>query len=246
MRPLAVCRIMVDYEWYATREGKKFSSAVLNQKHGRVDGKLGFLEKPFFDGVHLTEYAYKVVLSGKSGVGKTSSIATLTGKHVPRNHVETAGIETSVVSWPVKLVRSSDCVLFRLHFWDAGEGCQRKFDHVVPAMKADMDAVVYVFSCLDRATFDDIPQQMSRLVGESRNVVQLALATKLDQLAMSEVTQKDMAEFERNYKIPVMRIRNVKDSDHRGTASDLSETAFLLNRLCDCLWMRDQQMAGLV
>ena len=39
----------------------------------------------------LEQYPYKVFVSGKSGVGKTSTVAKLTGNEIPATHSETPG-----------------------------------------------------------------------------------------------------------------------------------------------------------
>ena len=52
----------------------------------------GLLERPSYPPhVSLEEFRYKIFVSGKSGVGKTSSIAKLTGNEVPTSHSETPG-----------------------------------------------------------------------------------------------------------------------------------------------------------
>ena len=43
-----------------------------------------------------------------------------------------AGIQTSIVYWPAKIVDINRVVMFKLHFWDAGENALKKFDHVLP------------------------------------------------------------------------------------------------------------------
>ena len=40
----------------------------------------------------MEEVTYKVMLVGKSGVGKTSTVAKLTGSDVPLAHCETPGL----------------------------------------------------------------------------------------------------------------------------------------------------------
>ena len=51
------------------------------------------------------------------------------------HHVHCAlfsGIQTSVVYWPAKITTLDRVVMFKLHFWDAGESALKKFDHVLP------------------------------------------------------------------------------------------------------------------
>ena len=45
----------------------------------------------------------KLFLVGKAGVGKTSTVARLSGRDVPPNHEETLGIHTTNIYWPVKV-----------------------------------------------------------------------------------------------------------------------------------------------
>jgi flagellar biosynthesis GTPase FlhF len=40
---------------------------------------------------HIEEARYKILLSGKTGVGKTCTVAKLTGHDIPKTHTETAG-----------------------------------------------------------------------------------------------------------------------------------------------------------
>ena len=46
--------------------------------------------------------------------------------------ISRAGIQTSIVYWPAKIVDINRVVMFKLHFWDAGENALKKFDHVLP------------------------------------------------------------------------------------------------------------------
>lgn len=45
----------------------------------------------------------KLFLVGKAGVGKTSTVARMSGRDVPPNHEETLGIHTTNIYWPVKV-----------------------------------------------------------------------------------------------------------------------------------------------
>ena len=50
----------------------------------------GFLDKPVFD-KKIKEFSYKIILSGKSGCGKTSTVSKLAGYEVSRLYRETPG-----------------------------------------------------------------------------------------------------------------------------------------------------------
>ena len=66
---------------------------------------LGILEKPSVDPSYseFKTVKCKLFLVGKAGVGKTSTVARLSGRDVPPNHEETLGIHTTNIYWPVKV-----------------------------------------------------------------------------------------------------------------------------------------------
>lgn len=52
----------------------------------------GILDKPVLPAnITADEVKYKILLVGKSGVGKTSTIAKLSGNDIPNSHSETPG-----------------------------------------------------------------------------------------------------------------------------------------------------------
>ena len=65
----------------------------------------GILEKPSVDPSYsqFKTVKCKLFLVGKAGVGKTSTVARMSGRDVPPNHEETLGIHTTNIYWPVKV-----------------------------------------------------------------------------------------------------------------------------------------------
>jgi len=55
----------------------------------------GLLERPPLSS-HLEEARYKIYVAGKLGVGKTATVAKLTGHDIPKTHMETPGIVFSI------------------------------------------------------------------------------------------------------------------------------------------------------
>lgn len=89
----------------------------------------GLLERPILPNVE--EVSYKLFFVGKSGAGKSSTIARLAGMvNFNAEYVETRGIRKSNIYWPVKVW--DRIILFRLQCWDAGDKDVKKFGHILP------------------------------------------------------------------------------------------------------------------
>ncbi|XP_073875192.1 ciliogenesis and planar polarity effector 2 isoform X8 [Macaca fascicularis] len=149
--------------WHESAEGKEYLACILRKNRRRV---FGLLERPVLPPpVSIDTASYKIFVSGKSGVGKTALVAKLAGLEVPVVHHETTGIQTTVVFWPAKLQASGRVVMFRFEFWDCGESALKKFDHMLPACMENTDAFLFLFSFTDRASFEDLPGQLTRIAG---------------------------------------------------------------------------------
>lgn len=64
---------------------------------------------------------------------------------------------------------------------------------------------------------------------------------RFDQHAYSEITQRDIRDFEHTWKIPILKIRNVPDTE---TKNDINEISQTLTTICEHLWHRDIVLAG--
>ncbi|XP_050838495.1 ciliogenesis and planar polarity effector 2 isoform X6 [Serinus canaria] len=96
-----------------------------------------------------------------------------------RGHHETLGIEATTLFWPAKPRGSGRPVLFQLHLWDCGDGALRKFEHLLPACKEEADAALFLFSFTDRASFEELPALMGRVLGPGdRHLVRVVVGTK--------------------------------------------------------------------
>nr|KAF6443399.1 ciliogenesis and planar polarity effector 2 [Molossus molossus] len=161
-RPPAPGSVIVP-DWHESAEGKEYLACILRKNRRRV---FGLLERPVLPpAVAVDTASYKIFVSGKSGVGKTALVAKLAGLEVPVVHHETTGIQTTVVFWPAKLQVSDRVVMFRFEFWDCGESALKKFDHMLPACMEKTDAFLLLFSFTDRASFEDLPGQLTRIAG---------------------------------------------------------------------------------
>ncbi|XP_070706111.1 ciliogenesis and planar polarity effector 2 [Pempheris klunzingeri] len=222
-------------DWHRCKDSKEYFSKILHQKRRK---KFGLLESPVMPPhVAVDTVHYKIFISGKSGVGKTALAARLAGLNLPNMHYETTGIETTVVYWPVKLTESGRVLFFRLQLWDCGENASRRFDHLQPSCKEQVDAVLFLFSFTDRTSFDDLSNQISKWTGTSVDcVVKLVVGTKypflFDLFMHCDVTERDVRDFQETWSLPVLRTG--------GEVSDgLGDVAPLLNCLAENLWHQD-------
>ncbi|CAH3156722.1 unnamed protein product [Porites evermanni] len=238
---------IIQFKWQETAEGREFLGGILHRNRRKM---FGVLETPSLPPqLNIETVSYKIILTGKPAVGKTSTVAKLLGQEIPRIHVETPGIQTSVVYWPAKLKESQKVVMFKLQFWDCGEHAVRKYDHILPALKEKADAALFLFSFTDRGSFDDLPNQINRILDEGDKILQIAVATRLDQILNSDFTEQEIREFEDQWQVPVLRIANVtgqRTADGRGLdgRSGITDIAPFLNSLAELLWQRDQVTAA--
>ncbi|KAK2915162.1 ciliogenesis and planar polarity effector 2 isoform X1 [Channa argus] len=218
-------------DWHRCKDSKEYFSKILHRQKRR---HFGLLESPLMPpNAAVDTINYKIFISGKSGVGKTALAARLAGWNIPNMHYETTGIETTVVYWPVKIRESGRVLFFRLQLWDCGENALRRFDHLLPSCKEQVDAVLFLFSFTDRTSFDDLSNQIAKwTVPAAGRVVKLVVGTKFDLFMHCDVPERDVKEFQETWSLPVLRVG--------GEVSDgLDDVAPLLNCLTEQLWHQD-------
>ncbi|XP_050178365.1 LOW QUALITY PROTEIN: ciliogenesis and planar polarity effector 2 [Myiozetetes cayanensis] len=230
--------------WLLSPPGRPYLESLLHKNRRRV---FGLLERPVLPPpLAVPTLPYKLFLVGRSGVGKTALVAALAG--TPRTpqtpaHHETLGIEATTVFWPAKPRGSARPVLFQLHFWDCGDGALRRFEHLLPACQEALDAVLVLFSFTDRASFEELPAQLSRLTGPGgTGLVRVVVGTKSDLTPHAAVTEGDVRAFEGSWGLQVLRAGGAGGG--RGRAG-LARAAPILDSLVEQLWKRDQIAAGI-
>ncbi|XP_051493381.1 ciliogenesis and planar polarity effector 2 [Apus apus] len=167
--------------WLLSPDGRPYLDSILRKNQRRV---FALLEHPALPpALAAPTITYKLFVSGKSGVGKTALVATLVGTPVPPIHHETLGIEVSTVYWPAKVRATNRPIIFQLHFWDCGDGALRKFEYLLPSCKEEADAVLFLFSFTDRSSFEELPAQMSRVLGpDEEKLLRVVVGTKFTPL----------------------------------------------------------------
>ncbi|KAJ7998460.1 hypothetical protein DPEC_G00205170 [Dallia pectoralis] len=223
--------IVVD-DWHRSADSKEFFNRILYKTKRR---SFGILEAPVMPpNVPVDTVHYKIFISGKSGVGKSALAARLAGFNIPNMHYETTGIETTVVYWPVRLRESGRVLFFRLQLWDCGENALRRFDHLLPSCKEQVDAILFLFSFSDRASFDDLTNQIARGSEPCDRVVKLVVGTKFDLFMHTDVTKREVNRFQEVTGLPLFCM-----GEDVTNARNLGEVAPLLNCLAERLWYQD-------
>ncbi|NXX12601.1 CPLN2 protein, partial [Podargus strigoides] len=253
----------------------------------------GLLDRPMLPpALAAPTVSYKLFLTGKSGVGKTALVATLAGTRVSPVHHETLGtswgrgtsppvspgvnrcvcppgIESTTIYWPAKVQAIGRPVIFRLDFWDCGDGVLKKFEHLLPvsgggtylgrdthrgppvmavcvspqACKEEADAILFLFSFTDRSSFEELPAQMSRTIGpDEGNLLRVVVGTKFDLSSQADVTEGDLMAFEGTWGLPVLRAGSTPRA--KGGLEGVARVAPLLDALVERLWRRGQTAAG--
>ena len=170
---------LIDWKWQETMEGKEaFSSFFYHRAGGGGGGHpsssiipsfpfqkrrvFGLLERPLLPpSINAQEVKYKICVVGKTGVGKSATVANLCGLPIPTSHADTPGLRVNTTYWLTRLKHTQNVLLFQLQFWEAGESSAKRFDHVLPACQEKSDAILFLFSHVNKASFTDLPQLVS-------------------------------------------------------------------------------------
>ncbi|XP_046396605.1 ras-related protein Rab-18-like [Ischnura elegans] len=91
--------------------------------------------------------AYKIVLAGDSGVGKSSLLATLK-EYTPRKPVQTIGADFHPMDVCI------DGKTINVHFWDTSG--QERFRSLCPQYFRDARGVIVVYDITQRKSFENI------------------------------------------------------------------------------------------
>ncbi|XP_049815284.1 ciliogenesis and planar polarity effector 2-like [Schistocerca nitens] len=224
---------IISLDWHSSAEGETMLQHFYNpQTTGRKT--FGILERPSIAS-NVEEVSYKLFVTGKSGIGKTATVARLAGSRCRIPHTETHGIQKSNIFWPVKIW--DKIILFKLQIWDAGENAIKKYAHIFPACRDKADAIVYIFSFTDPNSLAELPQQMARTALQGENPACIAIGTRYSVQERGETLSTEIKDFEQKWQVPVLRI----DNRWAGDRGEVHEVAPILNIICERLWVRDQE-----
>ncbi|XP_059081141.1 ciliogenesis and planar polarity effector 2-like [Tigriopus californicus] len=221
----------ISLDWHHTPEGQGVLTHLTDQTTGerRI---YGYLERPILPPTVQVVH-YKLFLSGKAGIGKSSLVSFLLGQAHWTSHLgETPGIKVTNVFWPTKI--QTQLVLFHLSLWDAGETASKKYSHIQPVCQENSTGVIFVFAFNDRRSFEELDQQIPNLSQAPTQICPIVVGTKYGSVSESEITQPDVVRFETRWKLPVLRIRH--QTPQAASTPNQGEVAIVLNLICDQLW----------
>lgn len=249
-------------DWQVTKEARVFTGSLLSNKKRR---QFGLLDNPLGDSpvlARLPVYSCKLLLLGKAGVGKTSTVQKLCGRPVPQNYQETLGVQTSTVYWPVKLSKPSpfgggakkNIALLHLELWDSAERVLQSqgFERIVSSGPNSVNAVAFLFSFTNRRSWEELPEIVLNTQHRLESCLKVVIGTRADAVTR-EVTQSEVANFQSLYGVRVLSIGNVdgpllSDGVTPDGQAGLTDIAPLLNTLVELVleqvWGQQRQKEG--
>lgn len=225
---------MIHMDWQSTAEGETILQNFYNP-HSSGRKLFGLLEKPTIP-INIEEVSYKIFFLGKSGIGKSFIISRFAGINSPSSYFETAGIQKTDILWPVKMWEKT--ILFKLQCWDVGENSLKKYCHILPSCKNRADGIVFVFSFMDRSSFNDMIPTIEKMTkGDPNHPAITIIGTRYNLSVNMEVTLAETRELELKLRVTVLKLNTTAP----GERHEVHKVAPLLNALCEQLWMRDQE-----
>ncbi|KAM9584339.1 ras-related protein Rab-26 [Trichechus inunguis] len=160
------------------------------------------------------DVAFKVMLVGDSGVGKTCLLVRFKdGAFLAGTFISTVGIDFR------NKVLDVDGMKVKLQIWDTAG--QERFRSVTHAYYRDAHALLLLYDVSNKASFDNIQAWLSEIQEHAhRDVVLMLLGNKVDSTQEREVKREDGEKLAKEYGLPFM-----ETSAKTGLNVDLAFTA---------------------
>ncbi|KAM9125845.1 ras-related protein Rab-26 [Pangshura tecta] len=160
------------------------------------------------------DVAFKVMLVGDSGVGKTCLLVRFKdGAFLAGSFISTVGIDFR------NKVLNVDAVKVKLQIWDTAG--QERFRSVTHAYYRDAHALLLLYDVTNRASFDNIQAWLTEIHEYAQqDVVLMLLGNKVDSTQDRVVKREDGEKLAKEYGVPFM-----ETSAKSGLNVDLAFTA---------------------
>lgn len=180
--------------------------------------------------------------SGPMPVGKSATIHRLAGQFIHTDMKPTTGAQVTIIYWPGKCAVTHQTIMFKLELWEAGSGITGRFENL--EMMDNPDGVVFIFSTLDRNSFDSLPDLIQQINSEVENEpLKVCLATHADRYMAAEVPESEVRNFANRNNMNLFRTSNVNENIRSNNTIDgvssIKDVSDILFSLCDLLLKRD-------
>ena len=131
---------------------------------------------------------FKVVLLGESKIGKTSFISLAVKNELPKN------IEPTIAAQFVRKEFNFSDKTVKFDIWDTPG--QAKYRKVIKVFFADAKAILLMYDCIDKASFDEVKNFWYGLTKEKNiNPIYFLIENKNDLISERKVDEKEGKEF---------------------------------------------------
>mmetsp|Transcript_40953 Transcript_40953/g.47054 ORF Transcript_40953/g.47054 Transcript_40953/m.47054 type:complete len:174 (+) Transcript_40953:38-559(+) len=125
------------------------------------------VKKPSYD------HILKLIIIGDTCVGKSSLLLRFSEDYFPTTHMPTIGIDFKIKTITVKKK------VVKLQVWDTAG--QERFRNITQTYYKGAAAILLVYDCTDRRTFENISSWMKQIdTHASKDVVKVLIANKTD------------------------------------------------------------------
>ena len=133
----------------------------------------------------------KVIVIGRYGVGKTTTLHKLMGKEATKEYSPTISIDTKNIQ-----VKVNDTII-QINIWDC---CgNEKFAINTPNLFKNASVTILIYAINDNESFKDLENWYNMLKENSNGSIIFLIGNKIDLENERQVTREDGEKFKRNY-----------------------------------------------
>ena len=134
---------------------------------------------------------YKLIIIGRYGVGKTTTLHKLMGKEATKEYSPTISIDTKNIQ-----VKVNDTII-QINIWDC---CgNEKFALNTPNLFKNASVTILIYAINDNESFKDLENWYNMLKENSNGSIIFLIGNKIDLENERQVTREDGEKFKRNY-----------------------------------------------